>query len=105
MGNFRVVVEAVGGHGCQRERGDGETVTGCGLQHCPDCAAREFVLRLTEMAVTVDKAEIVHWPADMPGYSADSEVRDDLLTGRRTGEFSERARYLADAGNAADAAE
>jgi hypothetical protein len=30
----------------------------------------------------------------MPGYTPDQEVRDDLLTGRRSGEFPERARYL-----------
>jgi hypothetical protein len=94
MGDFRVTVEALGGHGCQREKGDGETVIGCDLPGCPDCMAREFVRRLKRSGATVKLAEIRHWPADMPGYSADGEVRDDLLTGARTGAFPERERYL-----------
>lgn len=98
MGDFRVTVEAVGGHGCQREKGDGETVLGCDRPGCPDCMAREFLRRLKRSGATVKLAEIRHWPADMPGYTAEGEVRDNLLTGVRTGEFPERAQYLAQVG-------
>jgi hypothetical protein len=94
MGDFRVTVEALGGHGCQREKGDGETVIGCERQGCPDCMAREFVRRLKRSGATVKLAEIRHWPADMPGYTAEREVRDNLLTGQRAGEFPERNQYL-----------
>jgi hypothetical protein len=96
MGDFRVTVEALGGHGCQREKGDGETVIGCERPGCPDCMAREFVRRLKRSGATVKLAKIQHWPADLPGYTADGEVDDDLLTGVRSGAFPERDRYLAD---------
>jgi hypothetical protein len=45
--------------------------------------------------VTVNKAEIIHWPADMEGrnYSPSQEVKDDLLTGQRAGAFPEYERY------------
>jgi hypothetical protein len=98
MGDFRVIVEAVSGHGCQREKGTGETVLGCERPGCPDCLAREFLRRLKRSGATVKLAQIVHWPADLPGYTAEREVRDDMLTGVRTGEFPERARYLAQGG-------
>jgi hypothetical protein len=101
MGDFRVVVEAVGGHGCQREKGTGETVVGCDRPGCPDCMAREFVRRLKRSGATVKRAEIQHWPADLPGYTVEGQVHDDLLSGVRTGDFPERARYLAQAQPAA----
>lgn len=94
MGDFRIVVEAVGGHGCQREKGNGETVIGCERQGCPDCMARELVRRLKRSGTTVKVARIDHWPADMPGYTPEGQVTDDLLTGLRTGAFPERDRYL-----------
>jgi hypothetical protein len=81
MGQFRVTVEAVGGHGCQREKGDGEVVMGCERSGCPDCIAREFVRRLKRSGATVDKALLQHWP------ETETEVRDDLLTGIRSGSF------------------
>lgn len=93
MGDFRVVVEALGGHGCQREKGTGETVIGCDKPGCPDCMAREFVRRLKRSGATVKRAEIQHWPADLPGYTVEGQVHDDLLTGERTGAFPERDRY------------
>ncbi len=94
MGDFRVVVEALGGHGCQREKGTGETVIGCDRPGCPDCMAREFVRRLKRSGATVKKAEIQHWPADLPGYTEAGQVTDDLVTGARIGEFPDRARLL-----------
>lgn len=89
MGQFRVTVTAVGGHGCQREKGDGENVVGCEQRHCPDCITREYVRRLKRSGSTVEQAELVHWPNE-PGC-----VRDNLLTGERRGSFPERAEYLA----------
>jgi hypothetical protein len=100
MGDFRVTVEALGGHGCQREQGDGETVIGCERSGCPDCMAREFVRRLKRSGATVKLAKIQHWPADLPGYAPEGEVRDDMLTGVRTGAFPERDRYRAEAARA-----
>lgn len=81
MGTFLVTVEAVGGHGCEREYGDGATVIGCERPGCPDCITREFVRRLKRAGLQMKQATLSHWPG------APEEVRDDLLTGRRTGSF------------------
>ncbi len=91
MGEFKVSVQAIGGHGCQREKGDGEHVVGCERASCPDCITREFVRRLKRCGVTVTAAELVHWPREV------AQVRDNLLTGERRGTFPERDRYLAEA--------
>lgn len=88
MGEFRVAVTAIGGHGCQREKGDGEYVVGCERSNCPDCITREFVRRLKRSGTTVTAAELVHWPREV------AQVHDDLLTGERRGSFPERDRYL-----------
>lgn len=87
MGEFRVTVTAVGGHGCQRQYGDGEHVVGCERPGCPDCITREYVRRLKRSGATVSAAEILHWPREV------GQVRDDLLTGERRGTFPERDRY------------
>jgi len=89
MGEFQVTVVAVGGHGCERDKGDGETVIGCERRDCVDCIAREYVRRLRRTGATVSKAEIHHWPHE-PGA-----VLDNLLTGERRGSFPEREQYLA----------
>lgn len=82
MGNFRVEIEAVGGHGCQREVKDGETVTGCGRMGCPDCEARRFLKQfLAVTGATLVEAKLRHWPGQ-PG-----EVIDDLQTRVRKGHF------------------
>lgn len=80
MGTFRVEIEAVGGHGCEREKKDGETVYGCGWQSCPDCRIREFVADL-QRRYSVNSAVLIHWPGQ-PG-----EVQDNLLTRVRKGSF------------------
>jgi hypothetical protein len=81
MGNFRIEIEAFGGHGCQREVKDGGTVEACGSPFCPDCLTRNFVSGLTAQGNDVKTATFTHWPGE-PG-----EVKDDLLTGKRTGNF------------------
>lgn len=90
MGDFRIVIEAAGGHGCQREFGNGELVYGCGRIDCPDCQVREFVRHLQAKGCSVSKADLIHWPADMEGrsYTADREVRDNLLSRIRSGSFA-----------------
>ncbi len=94
MGTFRVEIQAVGGHGCQREIKDGGTVEGCGQPSCPDCITRDFVKRLKASGAYfsppvpgIDQpnadgfARITHWPG------TESAVVDDLLTGVRKGSF------------------
>lgn len=82
MGMFRVEVEAVGGHGCQRNIKNGQQVQNyCGGPSCPDCVAREFVRQLKRVGADVQKAVLTHWPGQT------SEVKDDMLTGVRAGNF------------------
>lgn len=84
MGQYRIEITAVGGHGCEkRERGDADRVYGCRRMNCPDCRAREFVALLKHMGQQIQSAIIVHWP-DRPGT-----VADDLLSGERFGRFPE----------------
>lgn len=51
MGDFRIEVNATGGHGCQRELKDGASVKECGDPNCPDCIARRFVAELPKDAL------------------------------------------------------
>lgn len=90
MGTFRVEVQAVGGHGCQRDKKDGETVEVCGEPRCPDCITRAYIAALKAAGVffdttgsenTIGYAKITHWPGQR------GTVFDNLLTGRRSGSF------------------
>lgn len=82
MGRYRIEIQAVGGHGCQREVKDGATITDrCGNASCPDCLARSFVEDLRALGENVEGAKLIHWP-DEP-----SQVIDDLVTGVRQGSF------------------
>jgi hypothetical protein len=92
MGNFRIEIQAVGGHGCSRDVKSGGKVEGCKSPTCPDCLAREFVQKLKAAGVYLEQhpttepgcltyAKLVHWPY---GHGT---VTDDLLTGVRNGDF------------------
>lgn len=82
MGNFTIEVKAVGGHGQDRSKKDGEVVNFENeSENSPDAIAKRFVEELKAKGTNVESAKIVHWP----GQS--SEVTDDLITGIRTGNF------------------
>jgi hypothetical protein len=90
MGQFRVIVQAIGNHGCERERGDGENVVGCERVGCVDCISREFVRRLKRSGAIMEIATLEHWPAEpTPEAAAGEEGHpvDDLLSGIRSGSF------------------
>jgi hypothetical protein len=73
MGNFRLVIDAVGGHGCQREVKDGGTVIGCGRMDCPDCVAGALVTELAKRTgSSIQSASLTHWPG------TSSEVVDEF---------------------------
>lgn len=82
MGNFRIVIDAVGGHGVDRDKKDGEVVNHFaeGMQS-PDAMAKQMVDFLKANGVTPDSAVLIHWPGE------NDEVVDDLLTGERKGNF------------------
>lgn len=81
MGDYRIKIEATGGHGCGREIGDGGIVKRCGDPHCPDCLTVELVDRLKKTGNIIRSATLTHWP------ETPSQVVDDLLTGKRQGHF------------------
>jgi hypothetical protein len=77
MGDFRVVLEATGGHGCQREKGDGDMIFGCGRMNCPDCIVQEFIEKMAKAGHTISSATLTHWPnaAQWGGQSVVDEYK------------------------------
>jgi hypothetical protein len=94
MGDFRIVIDAVGGHGQDREKGNGEVVnfTFDG-NTTPEALAQWFIDELKKNSCTVDSAKVIHWPLDNYGgpekNGRTKEIVDDLITGVRTGSFKE----------------
>lgn len=91
MGQFHVVVQAVGNHGCERDRPSGEVVMGCERVGCTDCITREYIRRLKKSGATVYVADIDHWPQvteyGINPLEPSGQVQDNLLTAIRTGDF------------------
>lgn len=90
MGDFRITIDAVGNHGCEREKQ--YDLAGCGQPGCTDCLTREFVEKLKASGASVQRAQIEHWPeqAFQGGYSKrESGVgpTDDLLRKSRNRKF------------------
>jgi len=82
MGQFRIEITAVGGHGADRERKDGDELDFASLpENHVDRVAYEAVEALKARGAHVESAKLVHWP----GQS--SEVVDDVLAGVRHGSF------------------
>ena len=81
MGDFRVEVNATGGHGCQRELKNGSTVETCADPSCPDCIARRFVAELVDKGTLVKDALLIHWPSSHP------TIVDNLISRKRNGNF------------------
>lgn len=90
MGTFRVEVQAVGNHGCQRVVKSGEKVEGCKQPGCVDCITREYVEKLKASGAffsdtggrnNIGYAQLTHWPG---GHGT---VTDDLVSGVRNGNF------------------
>lgn len=102
MGNFRIVIDAVGGHGQDRGKKDGELVdftdVGNGTKefYTPEAIAERAVDELKRKGVNVLSAKVYHWPGDtvyqgepVPPKNHEGKVciTDDLVTGIRTGQF------------------
>lgn len=89
MGNYRIVIEGAGSHGCQRGVKDGELVqVKCeGPNFCPDCAARELVDLLCRKGENVVSARLYHWLHNVTGEVQRETVVDDLKSLQRHGSF------------------
>lgn len=82
MGNYRVIINAVGGHGQDRSKGHDQVVDfEAGGENSPEAIIARAVAELQATGNTVSEATIHHWPG------TPSEVVDNLVTGRRLGSF------------------
>jgi hypothetical protein len=89
MGNFKIEIEAIGGHGVCREVKQGEVIpyeaaaSVPGHEREPDVLAKRFVEDFAK-SNNVISAKLIHWPDTTP-------IVDNLLTGvREHGDFMER---------------
>ena len=91
IGEFRVVIEAIGDHGCQREVKDGSDVIGCGSMRCPDCITAKYVADLERSGANVLSAKIQHWPGTpcevVDIFEPKSFMHAPLATRKRIGSF------------------
>lgn len=82
MGNYRIIINAVGGHGQDRGKGNGETVDfEAENANSPEAIVARALKELQATGNSVTEATVHHWPGS--GY----EVVDNLLTGKRMGSF------------------
>lgn len=84
MGNFKIEIEAVGGHGVCREVKEGHIIPYGDVHPSePDVLAARFVEEFKKTNSIVS-AKLTHWPDSTP-------IVDNLLTGiRESGDFTER---------------
>lgn len=77
MGVFRIEIEAVGGHSCQRAPSNAG-FKGCGGDDCPDCSARMLVALLRMTNCFIMSAKLIYRPG------VEGSTTDDLLSGLRS---------------------
>lgn len=84
MGNFKIEIEAVGGHGVCRDVKQGEVVPyDTAHPSEPDVLAKRFVEEFAK-SNSIISARLTHWPDTTP-------IVDNLATGiREHGDFTER---------------
>jgi len=91
MGDFRIVINGIGGHGQDRDKKNGEIVNFQEDPSSPDALAENFVKALKEKGISIEDASIIHWPLDNYGGQLKNErsqqIVDDLQTGKRIGSF------------------
>lgn len=91
MGDFRIVIDTVGGHGQDREKKDGEVVDFG--ENTPEAYFKKCIEEGIEKGIISSdtKAQVIHWPIDNYGGQLENkrskQIVDNLLTGVRTGEF------------------
>ena len=82
MGTFKIEITAVGGHGQDRSKKDGEKVDFTeGGYYSPEALAIRAINEFKHFGMVPSEAKIIHWPGEA------SEVQDDLLSGVRKGNF------------------
>jgi hypothetical protein len=90
MGDFRIELQAVGGHGCDRATKSGEFVKHCGGASCPDCDAREFVEKMRQK-YSLKEAVFTHWPGQasqvVDVFDVYGAKQNEPLKVKRRGDF------------------
>ena len=82
MGNYKIEIEAVGGHGFAREVKQGESIPFGPEHNDPDNLAKQFT-ELLGKSNSIVSAKLTHWPDTTP-------IVDDLKTGKREhGDFTQ----------------
>lgn len=86
MGNFRVTINAVGGHGQDRNNKTGKDIDftdgrGDDRSATPEEIILEAVEKLKAQGCSVSEVTVHHWPG------TEGEVVDNLLTKTRKGNF------------------
>lgn len=67
MGQFKIEITGIGGHGCRRDPKAGDPVYGCRRVDCPDCLTADFVERLAHHCTgshNLTSATFTHWPGE-----------------------------------------
>lgn len=93
MGDFRIVIDAIGGHGQDREKKDGEVVDFTKINevfnsyNTPEQVTKDFIAGLRIIGCSVQSAKIIHWPIDNYPDQRTTQIEDDLITCKRSGNF------------------
>lgn len=89
MGDFRIEINLVGGHGCQRDKRDGEVITACSDPACPDCMIGTFVDELRKK-MSLRSAVLTHWPGQRDSvvdvFDTSTPINESIKR-RRRGSF------------------
>jgi len=67
VGDYRITIDAVGGHGCARETKSGQRPYRCRRDDCVDCQVARFVEQLKQRGNSISQSKIEHWPAERFG--------------------------------------
>lgn len=74
MGDFKITIQAAGGHGCDRGAKEGENLSfhaatladethvKTHVKNCPDCWARSIALEAKKLFPSSFSATLTHWP-------------------------------------------
>lgn len=86
MGQFSIVINGVGNHGCDRHSVEGEKLrTRCNRLTCVDCLTFDFVQSLRQKGFRLGDAEFTHHAGAVDPANV---VVDDLLGNtRKSGRF------------------
>lgn len=93
MGDFRIVIDTIGGHGQDRDKKDGEIVDFGSTENSPEAFFKKAIEdAIAKGIISSDTtAHVIHWPLDnyegqlKNGRSV--QIVDNLMTGKRTGSF------------------